>query len=79
MHPRGTFISPLMKTVKKVYSQIETVEKWTDNAKYVPEIGVYCTHNKTKEQHNTFIENLNVFKGAQRVLAELKYCLLYTS
>lgn len=74
IHPRVTINYPLMNMVKNIYTKVERVEKWTDDAKYIPEIGVFCCRDTEGDWHNTFGDNvLSVFKGVQRMLAELKY------
>ena len=42
LHPRGRIEKGLADMIKNIYAKVEKVEKWTDDAEYVPEIGVFC-------------------------------------
>lgn len=40
MHPRGGLEPAVYAQVKKLFTQMEAYEPWTDNARYLPEVGV---------------------------------------
>lgn len=79
LHPNGTLEKALFDTVGEIYTEIEKTEKWTQENKYVPEIGILVT----KKEWLQYGENLKpeftggygiyAVRGAVRMLSELKY------
>lgn len=64
MHPRGGLEPAVYRQVKKLFTQMEAYEPWTDNARYLPEVGVYCEHSDYSQP---------TYYGIARMLGELKY------
>lgn len=70
MHPYGEFEKGLFDMVKPLYEKVKATEPWTDDAKYVPEIGILYpsrAHFYAEEREWT------VNTGVVRMLGELKY------
>ncbi len=69
LHPTGKPEALVYKTVEDIYERFEKYEKWTDDAHYIPEIGIVC--NKV-EYLDSYVFT-NSYKGIARMLGELKY------
>ena len=64
MHPRGGLDPAVYKMVKNLFTKMERYEPWTDNARYLPEIGVLL------HWQNYMAPS---YYGIGRMLGELKY------
>jgi len=80
LHPRGVPEKALFDTVGEIYTEIEKTEKWTQDNKYVPEIGILITKN---DWHRFYPGEITpdrrtergeyALRGVCRMLSELKY------
>lgn len=75
--PRGLPEKAVYKTVKEIYTDIEKLEPWTDNAKYVPEIGIFTNTGDwtlfCETEEYPIEKAVSAFQGLCRMLCELKY------
>ncbi len=78
--PRGLPEKAVFETIKEIYTDVEKVEKWTDNTKYIPEIAVMISKNDWKftakgetAEGRDIERGLSSVRGAVRMLSELKY------
>lgn len=65
MHPAGNLDKSVYDNIGKLYSKIMTYEPWTDQAKYVQEVGVLCHKDSGFFYPGTY-------HGVARMLGELK-------
>lgn len=78
--PRGLPEKAVFETIKEIYTDVEKVEPWTDNTKYVPEIAVMISKNDWQynetdipKEGTDIRQGLAGVRGAVRILSELKY------
>ena len=69
LHPTGQLEPAVYETVADIYGRLEKYEKWTDNARYVPEIGILWNNVGHMDSY-VFTE---AYRGLARMLGELKY------
>lgn len=63
LHPARNPIDDIFKDLGEMYAKIESYEKWTDKAKFIPEMALLSDCRWLGDAHN----------GAARMLSELKY------
>lgn len=69
LHPRGRLDRELYDMIGDIYDKVEKYEKWTDDAKYVKEVGIVTNFDVAQVYYTT----RESYDGATRILAELKY------
>lgn len=80
--PRGVPEKALFDVVREIYTDVEKTEPWTDNAKYIHEIGIlapkgrwdvqYTSEDEIADERNSGAA-IYAARGAVRMLSELKY------
>ena len=69
LHPRGKLDDELYDMIGDIYNKVEKYEKWTDDAKYIKEVGIVTNFDVAQVYYTT----RESYDGATRILAELKY------
>lgn len=69
LHPRGMLDEELYNTIGDIYGKLKKYEKWTDDAKYLKEVGIVTNFDVAQVYYTT----RESYDGATRMLAELKY------
>lgn len=68
LDPKGELYQPFYDMIGEIFGKIKQYEKWTDDAKYIKEIGIL----KNTDPSFPFEDKL-AWDGAARMCAELKY------
>ena len=63
MHPAEGLVEDMYRDIGKLYRKYEEYERWTDNCRYISEIGIVINRGTFSNSH----------KGTARMLSELKY------
>ncbi len=63
LHPARNPIEDIFRDLGEMYAKIESYEKWTDSARFIPEMAILSDCRWLGDSHN----------GAARMLSELKY------
>ena len=71
-HPRGDLEDAVFDRIEKIYTELQTMEPWFDNAKNLTEIAIVYPKSNRNIRDQAFGDSNGQLRAAVRMLSELK-------